>query len=91
MNCIDFNKQYVGGAGLELRSRHRGHRQELRKHSNPLGKHFETCRDFELIGLEKDNNNCKRIREDGEQIYRLNTFKPEGINVKELRKGHNTI
>ena len=72
---------------MELRSRHRGHRQEFRKHNTPLGKHFETCKDFELIGLEKVFNNCKRIREEVEVkwIYRLNTFKPEGINVKEVK------
>ncbi|KAJ8027444.1 hypothetical protein HOLleu_32589 [Holothuria leucospilota] len=87
INCIDCNKQYVGETGLELRSRHRGHRQEFRKRTTPLGKHFENCRDFELIVLEKVKNNCKRIRKEAEfkWIYRLNTFKPEGINIKEVK------
>ena len=84
INCVDCDKQYVGETGLELRIRHRGHRQEFRKHNTPLGKHFQTCHNFEIIGLEKINNNSKKVREGVELkwIYRLNTFTPVGINVK---------
>ena len=43
VNCLDCKKQYVGETGGELRIRHRGHRQEMRKADTPLGK-----QDFKL-------------------------------------------
>lgn len=86
INCLDCKKQYVGETGGELRIRHRGHRQEIRKANTPLGKHFQSCKNFELIGIEKLVNNSKRVREEVELkwIYRLNTFAPVGMNVKEV-------
>ena len=86
VNCLDCRKQYVGETGGELRIRHRGHRQEFRKATTPLGKHFQSCNNFELIGIEKIHNNSKIIREEVELkwIYRLNTFAPVGMNVKDL-------
>ena len=86
INCHDCNKQYVGETGGELRIRHHGHRQEMRKANTPLGKHFQVCKNYELIGIEKIRNNTKKIREEVELnwIYRLNTFAPVGINVKDV-------
>ena len=86
VNCLDCRKQYVGETGGELRIRHRGHRQEFRKATTPLGKHFQSCNNFELIGIEKIHNNSTIIREEVELkwIYRLNTFAPVGMNVKDL-------
>ena len=85
IDCRDCGKQYVGETGGELRIRHRGHRQELRNNNTPLGKHFNTCKNFHLIGIENVRNNTKSIREQRELnwIYRLKTLQPEGINHRE--------
>ncbi|KAJ8036310.1 hypothetical protein HOLleu_20245 [Holothuria leucospilota] len=60
LNCLDCQKQYVGETGSELRIRHRGHRQEFKKALTPIGKHFQVCKNFELIGIEKIRNNNKK-------------------------------
>ena len=85
MDCLDCGKQYVGETGGELRVRHRGHRQEIRKNNTPLGKHFNSCKHYRLIGIEHIINNTKSIREQRELkwIYTLNSLQPEGINLKE--------
>ncbi|KAJ8034289.1 hypothetical protein HOLleu_21062 [Holothuria leucospilota] len=36
INCLDCHKQYVKETGLELKIRHRGHRQEFRKGQTPI-------------------------------------------------------
>lgn len=48
----------------------------MRKASTPLGKHFQSCKNFELVGIEKLINNSKKTREEVELrwTYRLNTF-----------------
>ena len=90
VDCSDCGKQYVGETGGELRVRHRGHRQEIRNNNTPLGKHFNFCKNFQLIGIEGVNNNKKSIREEMELkwIYTLNTLQPAGINIKEVKFTH---
>ncbi|KAJ8020195.1 hypothetical protein HOLleu_39720 [Holothuria leucospilota] len=87
INCLDCGKQYVGETGSELKVRHRGHRQEFRKCHTPLGFHFQTCQRCELIGLQNLTNSTKQNREEAELkwIYRLKTYAPLGINVKDMR------
>ena len=87
INCTDCGKQYVGETGGELRVRHRGHRQEIRKANTPLGQHFQICKNFELIGLQSLTNLSKQTREAIELkwIYRLGSLSPVGINVKDVR------
>ena len=86
LNCLDCKKQYVGETGSELRIRHRGHRQEFKRGHTPIGKHFQTCKQFELIAIEKLRNNNKRVREERELhwIFKLNTLAPVGMNVKDV-------
>ena len=89
INCLSCGKQYVGETGGELRQRHRGHRQELKKGHTPLGKHFNgICTNFELIGIQQiPDYNC-HLREQKELswILQLDTFYPTGINVKKSVK-----
>ncbi|KAJ8042522.1 hypothetical protein HOLleu_13593 [Holothuria leucospilota] len=87
INCKDCGKQFVGETGGELRVRHRGHRQEIRKGNTPLGQHFQICNNFELIGLQSLANASKHKREAIELrwIYRLGSLSPVGINVKDVR------
>lgn len=87
MDCLDCNKQYVGETGGELRVRHRGHRQEIRNNNTPLGKHFNSCKNFRLMGIEHIFNNKKSVREERELkwIYTLNTLQPSGINLKDVK------
>lgn len=87
INCKDCGKQYVGETGDELRVRHCGHRQEIRKGNTPLGQHFQICNNFELIGLQSLANASKHKREAIELrwIYRLGSLSPVGISVKDVR------
>ena len=90
INCLDCKMKYVGETGGELRTRHRGHRQEIRKENTPLGRHFgskNTCKHFELMGIEFTGNDPKttRLEKELKWIYNLDTLQPRGINSRDNR------
>ena len=87
VNCLDCKKQYVGETGGELRIRHRGHRQEIRNNLTPLGQHFNSCKNLELIAIESTGMRPKAVREGRKLrwIYILNTLQPNGINRKDVK------
>ena len=87
--CCDCGKQYVGETGSQLRQRHRGHRQELKKANNPLGKHFNAgCTYFNLIAIQSVEGLNKTQREQKELfwIHQLHTFAPKGINIRKSNR-----
>lgn len=89
IGCNDCGKQYVGETGGELRQRHRGHRQEMKKGNTPLGKHFNSgCSNFYLIILQAVGELDKGGREAKELFWinQLQTFSPKGINVRKINK-----
>ena len=72
VTCKRCRKQYVGKASRTMKARHtqgKCHRQEIRKRSTPLGKHFHSCNyeNFELQIIdcyEADSEKLDRDLED---------------------------
>ena len=87
MTCNICQKQYVGETSQTLNKRFRTHESVIRSHSeNNIAEHFNLPNHspisytVKIVGQEVDKN--KRLRLEESWIHLLNTFQPNGLNLK---------
>ena len=87
MTCTIYVKQYVGETSQTLNKRSRTHESVIRSNrENNIAEHFNLPNHspisytVKIVGQEADKN--KRLRLEESWIHLLNTFQPDGLNLK---------
>ena len=80
--------QYVGSTTKTMMERHRGHRQEIRDRSSPLGQHFSECRyrsfSLQIIDCVREGEEDGLRRAEGFWQHNLACFaETGGINRRD--------